>query len=176
MQLEAVPSRPIAVSWEKRPTPTSLQLPFRELQRAVTSSLSLLFSILNNPFPAAAPSDSGPRPLICPQRFPDSSVSMLPQVQLSSPACRSDSTTPSHLRRSSRPSRLGAGPRAAVVSPRPPAVSLPRVTRRGGAGGRPYPAGKARGPGCSRAPRRQAGSGWRPCNPPWRRRSPPGGI
>jgi len=29
-QLEAIPSHPIAVTWEKRPTPTSPQLPCRQ--------------------------------------------------------------------------------------------------------------------------------------------------
>ena len=49
-QLEAITSHPVAVTWEQGPTPTSLQPPFRELERATRSPLSLLFSRLNHPF------------------------------------------------------------------------------------------------------------------------------
>ena len=48
-QLEAMTTRPIAVTWEKRPILTSVQPPSGELERALRSPLSLLFLRLNNP-------------------------------------------------------------------------------------------------------------------------------
>ena len=43
VQLKAITSCPIAVTWEKRPTHISSQPPFRVLQRVVRSPLTLLF-------------------------------------------------------------------------------------------------------------------------------------
>lgn len=40
MQFEAISSHPIADNWDMRPTPASLQPPFRELKRAIRCSLS----------------------------------------------------------------------------------------------------------------------------------------
>ncbi|KAK4821856.1 LOW QUALITY PROTEIN: hypothetical protein QYF61_004333 [Mycteria americana] len=48
-QLEAIASRPIACYLGEETDPTSRQPPFRQLQRAMRSPLSLLFSRLNNP-------------------------------------------------------------------------------------------------------------------------------
>jgi len=48
-QLKAITSHPIAVTQEKRPTPTSPQPPFRALKRAIRFTPSLLFSRLNHP-------------------------------------------------------------------------------------------------------------------------------
>lgn len=42
VHLKAVTSHPIAVSWKKGPTPTSLQPLFRQLQRQIKSPPSLL--------------------------------------------------------------------------------------------------------------------------------------
>ena len=56
VKLEAVPSCSITVTVWKRLTSTSLQPPFRELQRAIRSPLKLLFSQLNNPSFAPDPS------------------------------------------------------------------------------------------------------------------------
>ena len=41
-QHEAITSHPVAVTWEQRLVPTSLQPPIRELQGAMRSSLSFL--------------------------------------------------------------------------------------------------------------------------------------
>jgi len=46
-KLEVIPSHPDTVSWEKRPTPTSPQPPFRCLWSAIRSPLGLLFSTQN---------------------------------------------------------------------------------------------------------------------------------
>ena len=54
-RLEAIASRPIAVTWEQRPTPTSPQPPLRELYRDTMSALSLLSSRPNHPTPSAVP-------------------------------------------------------------------------------------------------------------------------
>ena len=63
-QLEAIPSHPVAVSGEKRSTPTSPQPPFKELYRAVRSSLSVLFSRQNSPSSlSCSPQDLCSRPL-----------------------------------------------------------------------------------------------------------------
>ena len=48
-QLEAIASRPIAGYWGAEPNPPSLPPPVRELQRAMRSPLSLLFSSLSSP-------------------------------------------------------------------------------------------------------------------------------
>ncbi|KAK4811465.1 hypothetical protein QYF61_010344 [Mycteria americana] len=48
-QLEAISSRPITCYLGEETDPTSRQPPFRQLQRAMRSPLSLLFSRLNNP-------------------------------------------------------------------------------------------------------------------------------
>ena len=37
------------VTWEKKPTPSSPQPPFRELYRAIRAPLNLLYSRMNNP-------------------------------------------------------------------------------------------------------------------------------
>lgn len=50
-QFKAISSCPITCYWEKRPTPSCLQPPFREFERGIRSLLSLLFSRLNNPIP-----------------------------------------------------------------------------------------------------------------------------
>jgi len=49
VQLEAITSHPMAVTWEERSNPTSPQPPFRELQRAIMPPLSLHFTSLKNP-------------------------------------------------------------------------------------------------------------------------------
>ncbi|KAK4819124.1 hypothetical protein QYF61_025591 [Mycteria americana] len=49
VQLQAISSRPMACYLGEETDPTSLQPPFRQLQRAMRSPLSLLFSRLNNP-------------------------------------------------------------------------------------------------------------------------------
>ena len=65
VQLEAVPSCPAAVTWEKRPTPTSPQPPFRQLYKVIRFPLSLLLSVLNNPSSlSCSPSDLCSRPFI----------------------------------------------------------------------------------------------------------------
>jgi len=47
---KAIPSHPVAVTWEQRPTPTTPQCPAKELQQGAGSSpLSLLFSRLSHP-------------------------------------------------------------------------------------------------------------------------------
>ena len=67
VQLEAIPSHPITVAWEKRLTPTSLQPSFRQLYGVVRPLLSLLqmelsqvtvlllMGLLSRPFPALLP-------------------------------------------------------------------------------------------------------------------------
>lgn len=62
-------------TWEKRLTPTLLQPPFKQLWRARSSVLSLLFSRLNTPAPSAACTPD-PAQLHCP------SLDMIPHLSV----------------------------------------------------------------------------------------------
>lgn len=167
-------SRPIAVSRERRPTPTSPQRPLKELQRAVRSSLILLFcspahpSSLSPTLPSflallwtrsgatagrAAAVGAAPGPLAALPTSAPPALQHLGAAQSRHPP--SPRPAQGHLRRAPRrTAALGPRERRAVPKSGGGTAAAAALRSRGGA----EPSGRAAGP-CPRRcpPRRWAG-------------------